>query len=146
MEPAPIHTSHLSDPSTMTSFRQIEANRRNALKSTGPKTLNGKRIQGEILRDRRNDFAPLGHPPGDQLGIGREEEDQAAAQDGRCEDFDDRRAAMPPRALTYCFRRLGNLDNGAFERLGRYHAALWKQTAQTLFLLQGRRSCAARPR
>jgi len=26
----------------MTSFRQIEANRRNALKSTGPKTLNGK--------------------------------------------------------------------------------------------------------
>jgi len=27
----------------MTSFRQIEANRRNALKSTGPKTLNGKR-------------------------------------------------------------------------------------------------------
>jgi hypothetical protein len=27
----------------MTSFLQIEANRRNALKSTGPKTLNGKR-------------------------------------------------------------------------------------------------------
>jgi hypothetical protein len=28
----------------MTSFRQIEANRRNALKSTGPKTQNGKRL------------------------------------------------------------------------------------------------------
>jgi hypothetical protein len=28
----------------MTSFRQFEANRRNALKSTGPKTLEGKRI------------------------------------------------------------------------------------------------------
>jgi len=27
----------------MTSFRQIEANRRNALKSSGPKSLNGKR-------------------------------------------------------------------------------------------------------
>jgi hypothetical protein len=27
----------------MTSFRQIDANRRNALKSTGPKTHNGKR-------------------------------------------------------------------------------------------------------
>jgi hypothetical protein len=39
------------------------------------------------------------------------------------------------RELTYCFLRLGNLDSGAFERLGRYHAALWKQTAQTLFLL-----------
>jgi transposase-like protein len=28
------------------------------------------------------------------------------------------------------------LDHGAFDRLGRYNAALWKQTAQTLFLLQ----------
>jgi hypothetical protein len=27
----------------MTSYRQIEANRRNALKSTGPTTRNGKR-------------------------------------------------------------------------------------------------------
>jgi hypothetical protein len=34
----------------MTSLRQIEANRRNALKSTGPKTENGKR------RSRRNAF------------------------------------------------------------------------------------------
>ncbi len=34
----------------MTSVRQIEANRRNALKSTGPKTDNGKR------RSRRNAF------------------------------------------------------------------------------------------
>jgi hypothetical protein len=45
-------------------------------------------------------------------------------------------ASMSARELTYCFLRLGNLDNGAFERLGRYNAALWKQTAQTLFLLQ----------
>src|SRR6266576_2082152 len=34
----------------MTSLRQIEANRRNALQSTGPKTENGKR------RSRRNAF------------------------------------------------------------------------------------------
>lgn len=40
------------------------------------------------------------------------------------------------RHLTCCFLRLSNVDNGAFERLGRYNAALWKQTAQTLFLLQ----------
>jgi hypothetical protein len=39
------------------------------------------------------------------------------------------------RDLTYSFLRLGNLDSGGFERLGRYNAALWKQTAQTLFLL-----------
>jgi len=45
-------------------------------------------------------------------------------------------ASMSARELTYCFLRLGNLDSGAFERLGRYNAALWKQTAQTLLLLQ----------
>jgi hypothetical protein len=30
---------------------------------------------------------------------------------------------------------LNNLDAGTFERPGRYNAALWKQTAQTLLLL-----------
>jgi hypothetical protein len=39
------------------------------------------------------------------------------------------------RQLTYCFLRLANLDSGIFERLGRYEAALWRQTAQTLFAL-----------
>jgi hypothetical protein len=52
---------------------------------------------------------------------------------------DDRLSCGDPplsaRELTYCFLRLGNLDSGAFERLGRYNAALWKQTAQTLLLL-----------
>jgi hypothetical protein len=37
------------------------------------------------------------------------------------------------RTLTYCFLRLANLDNGVFERLGRYEAALWQQTVQMLF-------------
>jgi hypothetical protein len=187
----------------MTSFRQIEANRRNALKSTGPKTQDGKRpprrnavrhcltaetviegledaevylafeatiisdydaetvvecelvllasllwrmrraisietdllrIQGEILRDRRNDFGPAGHLPE------RGQEERVGAQTNRCERLDDPHdgAAVTPRALTYCFLRLGNLDNGTSERLGRYHAALWKQTAQAL-------SCFNRP-
>ena len=40
------------------------------------------------------------------------------------------------RNLTYCFLRLANLDNGVFERLGRYEAALWRQIVQTLFALQ----------
>jgi hypothetical protein len=46
---------------------------------------------------------------------------------------------MSVRDLTCCFLRLTNVDNGAFERLGRYNAALWKQTAQTLFLLHSAR-------
>jgi hypothetical protein len=179
----------------MTSFRQIEANRRNALRSAGPKSHNGKRrsrrnalrhgltaetviaglediedyrafeaavisdydaetaverelvlrlasllwrmrraisietdlltIQAEILRDRRNELGAVGDnfPRVDQ-GIDRRNSIDAG----------DVRSL--PRALTYCFLRLGNLDNGAFERLGRYHAGLWRQTAQTLFLLQ----------
>ena len=52
-------------------------------------------------------------------------------------EYERRVSALPMsvRDLTCCFLRLGNLDNGAFERLGRYNAVLWKQTAQTLFLL-----------
>jgi hypothetical protein len=181
----------------MTSWQQFQANRLNALKSTGPRTEEGKRasrrnavrhgltaetvidgledsedyrgfeaaiiadydaetaverelvlrlasllwrlrriiaietdlfqIQAEILRDRRNtvttthdermDRAPeiLTPAEGDRLSCSS--------------------PTLSPRELTYCFLRLGNLDSGAFERLGRYNAALWKQTAQTLLLL-----------
>jgi hypothetical protein len=203
----------------MTSFRQIDANRRNALRSTGPTTDDGKRssrrnalrhgltaetviegledmedyrafeaaiisdydaqtaverelvlrlasvlwrmrraisietdllrIQAEILRDRRNDFGPADHDPGDgldrvaggQLGNTSDEGEHADAQRDRCEHPDDQHESTPmtTRALTYCFLRLGNLDSGAFERLARYNAAMWRQTAQTLFLLQSAR-------
>ena len=181
----------------MTSFRQFEANRINALKSTGPKSLEGKRIsrrnairhgltaetvidgledsedyrgfeaaiisdydaqtaverelvlrlasllwrllriiaietdlfqiQAEILRDRRNELAPVYDELSDQTSnhVPRDESDGLSCRD----------SSLSARELTYCFLRLGNLDSGAFERLGRYNAALWKQTAQTLFLL-----------
>jgi hypothetical protein len=195
----------------MTSFRQIEANRRNALRSTGPKTDEGKRqsrcnalrhgltaetvikgledsedyrafeaaviadydartaverelvlrlasllwrlrriisietdllrIQSEIVHERR---AALG----DSMGESVEDSDSKTRsppfiyEPGPVGESDQE--YQPPsdmlpvaaRDLTYCFLRLGNLDNGAFERLGRYNAALWKQTVQTLLLLQ----------
>jgi hypothetical protein len=38
-----------------------------------------------------------------------------------------------------CFLRLANLDNGVFERLGRYEAALWRQVRQAIFTLEGLR-------
>jgi len=195
----------------MTSFRQIEANRRNALQSTGPKTEDGKRqsrrnalrhgltaetvidgleeiedyrafeaaviadydahtaverelvlrlasllwrtrriiaietdllrIQSEIVRERRG---ALGEPPTDTEGASGPSASSSPfvlwpKQDETSdEDYDPSRSSSPSisvRDLTYCFLRLGNLDNGAFERLGRYNAVLWKQTAQTLFLL-----------
>ena len=45
----------------------------------------------------------------------------------------------PQRQLTHCFQRLANLDDGVFERLGRYESALWRQMLQTLFALQSAR-------
>jgi hypothetical protein len=180
----------------MTSWRQFQANRLNALKSIGPRTEEGKRIrnalrhgltaetvidgledsedyrgfeaaiiadynaetaverelvlrlasllwrlrriiaietdlfqiQAEILRDRRTTVTTVhGERPD------RAPEVLMPAEDGRprCSG-----PALSPRELTYSFLRLGNLDGGAFEQLGRYNAAaLWKQTAQTLLLL-----------
>jgi hypothetical protein len=180
----------------MTSFRQFEANRRNALKSTGPRSLDGKRvarrnalrhgltaetvidglediedyrgfeaaiisdynaetaverelllrlalllwrlrrviaietdlfqIQAEILRDRHNELAPAcDELPNQTPNHPTRVEAEPLTFGG----------SLSARELTYCFLRLGNLDSGAFERLGRYNAALWKQTAQTLLLL-----------
>ena len=42
-------------------------------------------------------------------------------------------------ALACCFLRVTNLTDDAFERLGRYEAALWRQVRQTLFSLEGLR-------
>jgi hypothetical protein len=197
----------------MTSFRQIEANRRNALRSTGPITEEGKRqsrrnalrhglttetvidgledsedyrafeaaviadydartaverelvlrlasllwrlrriisietdllkIQSDIVREHRAVFRRPSTEPEDKPGASTrsspfvvDPEQEEEGSDG--EDGVSPRSASPMsiRDLTCCFLRLSNVDNGAFERLGRYNAALWKQTAQTLFLLQ----------
>jgi hypothetical protein len=203
----------------MTSFRQIEANRRNALKSTGPHTEEGKqrsrqnavrhglcaetvveivediddysgfeaaiiadydartaverelvlrlasllwrlrrataietdllRIQAEILRDRRLGRFPerLLNTPPPILGIPacniqdeRETNDNSAPQaDGSYYGRGPRPTPQPvssARQLTLCFQRLANLDNGVFERLGRYEAAIARQVLKTLYLLQ----------
>jgi hypothetical protein len=203
----------------MTSFRQIEANRRNALRSTGPKTEDGKR------RSRQN---AVRHGLTSETVIAALEdiEDYQAFEAAVIADYDARTAverelvlrlasllwrirrataietdllqirtadthSKPPtkrntaivrlyrvlrtttrrdaynftgprgdgqrkqvddqsepieassdnpvthlRDLTCCFLRLANLDNGVFERLGRYETALWRQTVQTLLALR----------
>jgi hypothetical protein len=181
----------------MTSWQQFQANRRNARRSTGPRTEEGKRIsrrnavrhgltaetvidgledsedyrgfeaaiiadydaetaverelvlrlasllwrlrriiaietdlfqiQAEILRDRRNTVTTThGERPDRAPEVLTPAEGDRLSCSG---------PALSPRELTHCFLRLGNLDSGAFERLGQYDAALWKQTAQTLLLL-----------
>jgi hypothetical protein len=84
-------------------------------------------IQAEILRDRRNATTSLRGKPPDHVP------EVLVLAEADCLGCNG--PALSPRELSYCFLRLGNLDGGAFERLGRYNAALWKQTAQTLLLL-----------
>jgi hypothetical protein len=63
--------------------------------------------------------------------------------DQRCgaeRDLTDTSAASEVQlAVARRFVRLADLDNGVFERLGRYEAALWRQVRQTLFTLEGLR-------
>jgi hypothetical protein len=85
------------------------------------------RIQSDISRERRSEFCVSSADPYDGSGSGT----------GSPSLILEGAEALPhsARNLTCCFLRLSNVDNGAFDRLGRYNAALWKQTAQTLFLL-----------
>jgi hypothetical protein len=111
-------------------------------------------IQAEILSDRQYD-----HKTGDETGRSvaycvpqraivpsqhrslqndSSHADQSDAGDDQCDPVGVPRDDLggKTRNLTYCFLRLANLDNGVFERLGRYEAALWRQLVQALFALQ----------
>jgi hypothetical protein len=222
----------------MTSLRQLEANRENAQRSTGPRTDQGKRvsrrnalrhglaaetvieileepddykafeatiiadydartaverelvlrlasllwrirrataidtdllrIQSEILRERRQAAEQAGEPgpPPNPLyralqavispGWTRRDNDtsdESREGNGPADEMRDEANAVsaidcsaentvdPTRTLTYCFLRLANLNKGAFKRLNRYEAALWRQTIQTMIALRaiGRR-------
>jgi len=209
----------------MTSLRQIESNRRNAVKSSGPKTEAGKeqsrrnatrhgltaetvigvledaddykgfeaniiadydartaverelvlrlasllwrirratgietdllRIQAEILRERaqatQQEVGPESPPANPLYRAFRAVIPPRWAQEGNGSSEDEPRddtnrvpaidtlaenATDPARILTYCFLRLTHLDSGAFKRLNRYEAALWRQTVQTMAALR----------
>ena len=202
----------------MTSPRQIEANRRNALKSTGPKTDCGKqRVSRNALRhgltaetvifpiEDPDDYEAFEqavtadyeaetaverelvlrlasllwrlrratsietalfqiqhespHGPGsaprteasqnctvsvfrlDQLISARSDNGE---NENRNPGGGSRPIAVSPAPdftldVARRFVRLADLDNGVFERLGRYEAALWRQVRQTLFTLEGLR-------
>jgi len=192
----------------MTSFKQIAANRLNALKSTGPRTEDGK------LRSRQNalrhgltaqtvitaledaadyqafeasivsDYQPrsaterelvsrlasllwrLRRATSIETGLFQNQSElirnrNAGTQRRRNvpvpEWYDELDAAptidnysVDPRArdktfqeppdssqtLADCFLQVSRLGYGAFDLLSRYEAALWRQTAQLLFMLQ----------
>jgi hypothetical protein len=111
------------------------------------------RIQAEILRDRhgatepvaQSDKAALDHiyrilRPSFALqlhqGSGTVEDDERVISREAEEDREKETSAAPTRAVTHSFLRLINLDNCVFDRLGRYEAALWRQTVHTLLALE----------
>jgi hypothetical protein len=211
----------------MTSVRKIEANRRNAQKSTGPKTDCGKQraslnairhgltaetvvtpledpedykaFEQAIISDFEAETAVerelclrlasllwrLRRAVSIETGLlqihcenlrepcatrqAKTSEDYATTifrfgqpaeipcDDAGCEHRDDRdaipeahgtRASPAPdlgQKVARCFLRQAELDNGVFERLGRYEAALWRQARQTLFTLEGLRGRTSSP-
>jgi hypothetical protein len=110
------------------------------------------RIQAEILRDRRLDrftkqksdppLAILDFPASMQDGKETTSHSVSQADDNYyCHaPHQTSQPVTSPRQLTLCFQRLANLDNGVFDRLGRYESAIARQVLRTLYLLQSVRT------
>jgi hypothetical protein len=194
----------------MTSLRQIEANRRNALRSTGPKTDDGKQrasqnavrhgltaetvitpledpedykafeqavtadyeaetaVERELVLRLASLLWRLRRATSIETGLLQIQEEfwPEPSRTAQTEPSQDRgvttifrpgqqtSSRSPERAsedhdapvmsdggldVARRFLRLADLDNGVFERLGRYEAALWRQVRQTLFTLEALR-------
>src|SRR5258705_9504143 len=97
----------------MTSPRQIEANRRNALKSTGPKTENGKR------RSRRNAFRH-GLTAETVIEVLEDTEDYKGFEAAIIADYDARTAVerelvLRLASLLWRIRRAASIETDLFE-------------------------------
>jgi hypothetical protein len=222
----------------MPSPKQIEANRRNAFNSTGPKTEAGKKrsrrnavrhgltaetvievledpedygvfeatvtsefdaqtaverelvlrlasvlwrlrrstaietgllqIQGEILREVRQSHRSRFQPPeckcngmtrpkepipglqckGGQSACQHDHERALTNNDQNLSEYVPQSPHNIHSEIARCFLRLTNVDNGAFERVGRYETALWRQVGQILLMLDmlRRKNLDGRPR
>jgi len=106
----------------MTSYRQIEANRRNALKSTGPKTEAGKQAS------RRN-AVRHGLTAETVIGVLEDAEDYKAFEAAITADYDaqsavERELVLRLASLLWRLRRATTMETGLFEiqtwRLGDY--------------------------
>src|SRR3954469_8342794 len=97
----------------MTSFKQIEANRRNARRSTGPATQEGK------LRSRRN-AVRHGLTAETVIGALEDAEDYTAFEAAVITDFDaqsavERELVLRLASLLWRIRRATTIETGLFE-------------------------------
>jgi hypothetical protein len=110
-------------------------------------------IQGEIVKEQRAERDTAAAI--DRISVARvreflrarrsrrnnDDRDQCDDVDRGAEALDEARTAQlanyddPSRDLTLSFLRLAHVDNGAFDRLSRYEAIIWRQIVQTLFVL-----------
>jgi hypothetical protein len=118
----------------MTSYRQIEANRRNALKSTGPKTLAGKE------QSRRNAIRH-GLTAEAVIGLLENAEDYRQFEATVIADYDAQSAVERELVLRLCsvlwrLRRATTMETGLFE-IQAEHLGDYRQTRQLLPHSQG---------
>ena len=97
----------------MTSYRQIEANRRNALKSTGPKTEAGKQVS-------RRSAVRHGLTAETVIGVLEDAEDYTAFEAAITADYDtqsavERELVLRLSSLLWRLRRATTIETGLFE-------------------------------
>jgi hypothetical protein len=86
--------------------------------------------------------APRTHPPQDRpvaTLVRPSQQTSSQSHKGAGEERDAPVRSDAGLEVARRFLRLADLDNGVFERLGRYEAALWRQIRQTLFTLEALR-------
>jgi len=126
----------------MTTFRQIEANRRNALKSTGPKTEAGKE------RSRRNS-ARHGLTAETVIGILEDAQDYKEFEAAVTADYDaqsaiERELVLRLASVLWRLRRATTLETGLFE-IQVEHLREYRQNRQLLLDLRDGIHALSRP-
>jgi len=113
----------------MTSYRQIEANRRNALKSTGPKTEAGKQVS-------RCNAVRHGLTAETVIGALEDAEDYKAFEAAITADYDaqsavERELVLRLASLLWRLRRATTMETGLFE-IQAEHLRDYRQNRQLL--------------
>ena len=113
----------------MTSYRQINANRRNALKSTGPKTEAGKQVS-------RCNAARHGLTAETVIGALEDAEDYKAFKAAITDDYDaqsavERELVLRLASILWRLRRATTMETGLFE-IQAQHLHDYRQTRQLL--------------